>query len=156
MAINFLNYRHSHMRALWSIISGAGSKCRDWPGEDISEAEARAANGANWEARSPEVAEEQGGNEQIGRNTPGPADSAVGQRMDEASSSSPSAQFSVVPSNGFPCGDHQALLKTEGIPAQRLSGAAGQQQGRVSLPGSATARISHPQGRNAAETRGSL
>lgn len=82
MAINFLNYRHGHLHALWSTISGAGSKCRDWPGEDTSEAEARAANGAKREARFPEAAAEPGVNKEAGRNTSGLADSATGQRMD--------------------------------------------------------------------------
>lgn len=70
MAINFLNYRHSHLHILWGAVSGPGSKCRDWPGEDISEAEARAANEAKREARLSEAAEEQGGEQQTGRNTP--------------------------------------------------------------------------------------
>lgn len=60
MTINFLNYRHGHLHALWSTISGAGSKCRDWPGEDITEAEGRAANRAKREAKFPEAAEQQG------------------------------------------------------------------------------------------------
>lgn len=81
MAIKYLNYRHGHLHELWSTISSVGSKCRDWPGEDIC-AEARAANGAKREARFPEAAKEQGGNKQTDRNTPGLADSAMGQRMD--------------------------------------------------------------------------
>lgn len=76
MAINFLNYRHSHPHALRSATSGAGSKCRDWPGEDISDAEARTGNGAKREAVSfPEAVEEQ-----ADRNTPGLADSAMVKR----------------------------------------------------------------------------
>lgn len=112
MAINFLNYRHSHLHILWGAVSGPGSKCRDWPGEDISEAEARAANEAKREARLSEAAEEQGGEQQTGRNTPDLADSAMGQRVGQTPSSFPSAQFSVVPSYSFPCSSHKALLKT--------------------------------------------
>lgn len=119
MAINFLNYRHSHLHALQSTTSGAGSKCRDWPGEDISDAEARAANGAKQEARLPAAAEEQ-----ADRNTPGLADSAMVKRMGEASSSFPSAQVSVGPSYSFPCSGHWALLKMGRIPVQG-SGRAG-------------------------------
>lgn len=47
-----------------------------------------------------------------GRNAPGPAVSATGQRMDSACSSFPSAHFSVVSYYSFPCGGHQALLRT--------------------------------------------
>lgn len=58
----------------------------------------------------------------------------------------------MVPSCSFPWSGHQALLTTEGIPAPGPWGAAGQQQGRVSLPACPTVRISHPEGRNAADT----
>ena len=151
--MNFPNYRHGHLHTLWSTIRGAGGKHRDWPGDDISEAEARAADGTKWEARSPDAVVTRGGNRPTGRHAPGLVTLLWGRGRTKHPPPFLQPSFPRFPPAAVP---EVAIRPSRSWRVPQHGGLQEQKQGKGSLPSSPVARTSHPERRNAAGARGSL
>lgn len=104
MAIHLLNYRHGHLHTHYGAPSVVLEMSPALAGRGHLQAEARAANGAKWEARFPAAGRKQAGWQK-------PAWLILPRGTGWAEHPPPFLQFSTAPSHSCAGSGHQALLR---------------------------------------------